>query len=676
MIDFPVDANILRRHFASIATKDYDDPACTTLPEVVAEVETLREWLCDERLSDRQFHSLAKPIPLNPAETDIYNALRTPVKPWGSADAAVLFITGHGTIRDGSHWVILKTTDTARPYSTAIRTGDIIGWLRETAIQHLLVIIDLCYAGATISDTVRFDADFPSTWLVLASVTKNQEATTGVLTNAIREFLAELSTPEGEKFSHGPYLLIEHFLEAVQSRLGASQQISLLLPGILGVGPSPCLPNPLYKPGTSEHVQLRRRDLALREEDLLAHWGPKARGVGGADDPGWLFAGRVRLMHRLIAFTISAPQTVLVTGSAGCGKSAALARLVTLSDPGFLAAYQRQVDQIPADLKPAMGSVDVAVLATGKLPQEVFSQVCDALGVPFSAGGTRAPTLNEMRRSWWDWLRLQPGPITIVIDALDEAAYPYSLLTDVLTKLEPPDSGERRVRLLVGVRSPGGEDTFTANGALGGQALADTAENELGAIRLRVDEAPLWETGDLADYVADLLLNTEGSPYVPLGIDGARPVAEAVAARSGKSFLVGRLAATSLVHRVTAVSSADSSWLSLLDDGVVSVFRGDLHMAIATPSDRERAVHLMRAVAFAYGRGIPWSKVWPLITNAVANDPERTYGDSDISWLLSSRLGGYLITDREDGITVYRLFHDALRATLRDRWDDLLKGSQ
>jgi hypothetical protein len=37
-----------------------------------------------------------------------------------------------------------------------------------------------------------------------------------------------------------------------------------------------------------------------------------------------------------------------------------------------------------------------------------------------------------------------------------------------------------------------------------------------------------------------------------------------------------------------------------------------------------------------------------------------------------ARLSAYLVTDREDGITVYRLIHDVLRSTLRERSRDLL----
>ena len=52
---------------------------------------------------------------------------------------------------------------------------------------------------------------------------------------------------------------------------------------------------------------------------------------------------------------------------------------------------------------------------------------------------------------------------------------------------------------------------------------------------------------------------------------------------------------------------------------------------------------------------------------------ERHYRDGDIAWLLNSRLGGYLVTGKEDDITVYRLSHDAMRIILRERWRDLLK---
>jgi hypothetical protein len=123
--------------------------------------------------------------------------------------------------------------------------------------------------------------------------------------------------------------------------------------------------------------------------------------------------------------------------------------------------------------------------------------------------------------------------------------------------------------------------------------------------------------------------------------------------------------------RADIADAHDPAWLAALDEGILGVFRDDLHHSLPEDKDRYRAVILLRAVAFAYGRGLPWRDIWPLIAHAV-DDNGAYYGDADIAWLLESRLGGYLVTDIEDNTTVYRLFHDLLRTTLRERWRDLL----
>ena len=48
---------------------------------------------------------------------------------------------------------------------------------------------------------------------------------------------------------------------------------------------------------------------------------------------------------------------MLVTGGVGSGKSAVLARLVTLSDPGFPQEYAEQIVLVPANLKPPVDAV-------------------------------------------------------------------------------------------------------------------------------------------------------------------------------------------------------------------------------------------------------------------------------------------------------------------------------
>ncbi|MGV9613875.1 hypothetical protein [Nocardia xishanensis] len=662
------DDEVLRRHLLVVATSRYQAPYWPDLPGVDSEVDELRRWLCDDALEDRRFTPLYPELADSPSKEDVRAAFEEKVLGWNESDAAVVFVTGHGHTVHNTHWLALRDTD--GPTDVQIRSADILRWLANTRIQHLLVIFDLCNAGATAYDSLRLETPFPQNWIVLASTGIEQKAQTGALTAAIREFLHDLSEPEGGRFDHSKYLRIGDFLSEVQAKLDRSRQtLSYVRPELPMLNQyTPCLPNPRWRPRSISAVQRPRRDLAIRPDDLSAHWDPKARGVSETGESGWLFTGRRALMRRLVNFTVGDSGTVLVTGSAGCGKSAALARLVTLSDPEFVKRYDAQVSRIDPELRPAIGAVDVAVRATGKLPHEVFQQICAAFGIRSTAKQLGVQNLDKLRQAWWTYLDDRLDPVTIVVDALDEAAYPNSLLVDVLSRLERPGGAGGRVRLLVGVRSLSDQDGAHKHVRT---ALADRAEDLLSADRLRVDRAPFWVPSDLAAYATEILSDSEDSPYFGDRVAAER-VARVVGSKAGTSYLIAQLAANSLRHREHKVKLSDPTWLAALDAGVVGVFRDDLHANTATAADRERVVHLLRAVAFAYGRGLPWHRVWPLVANVVRSDTSAEYGDADIAWLLNSRLGGYLITDQEDETTVYRLFHDSLRSTLRERWRELL----
>jgi hypothetical protein len=674
--DGEADADVLRRHFVAVATADYESPQWGSLP-VAGEVDSLQGWLCAEDLRERRFVPAFEYLSRNPTKRAVRDALED--TRWNESDAAVVFVTGHGERAHNTHWMILSETDPGRLHSSAQRTSDLVGWLRESGIRYLLLILDLCYAGRTIADTVLAEGEIPATWLALPSATKDEQATTGALTGAITGFLTELALPHWEKYGvHNRHLNVEDFLDEVERRLGRRL---IPFPGGQVRGAHPCLPNPHYRSDARTALAPQRSDLALPELDLAAHWEPRARGVGDPDDAGWLFTGRGALMRRLIAFAQQdAGSTLLVTGGPGSGKSAVLARLVTLSDPRFLARYPAETAAIPEDLKPPPGAVDVAVLVTGKTAHEVIAQICEALGVPPAVSRQALPSLQEWIDAWQDWLARRQRGVTIVVDALDEAADPVTLLSEVLAQLAPRNAvlagdGGFRLRLLIGVRSTAGPGESAERGGQGTAPPADLAERLLSAERVRVDERPWSQPGDITAYATEVLNRTPGSPYRRdrEGISGARRIAEALAARAGTSFLVARIAAASLAHRAAPVDPADERWLTAVDEGVMGVFRDDLRAAVPDAGDRLRAVHLLRAVAFAYGRGLPWRQVWPTVANAMADDPERTYGDSDIAWLLGSRLGAYLVTDTVDDTTVYRLFHDALRTTLRDQWQQLVE---
>ncbi|MEU1348396.1 AAA family ATPase [Streptomyces sp. NPDC005776] len=656
---------ILRRHFVAIATSEYSDPAFKAL-RVEGEVQAIRAWLCSPALgAERVFTPAYSELAADPTKGQVRDALEDPppARRWREADAAAVFVTGHGAKADGAHWTVLHATEHDRIPATALRTVDLISWLKHTRIQHLLLILDQCYAGQAKADAANFDSELLPTWLVLPSATKGQKAVTGALTGAISEFLAELHSPVGESYGgpRVPLLDVAQFLAGVQDKLGEGQRL-IPLAGSQISGPHPCLPNPHFAPDDITAVAPPRSDLALPQRELDAHWDPRSRGVASTGQRGWLFTGRNRLMKDLIAAATGPVGTTLVTGGAGSGKSAVLARLVTFSDPAFRHRYRDRLDAVAQDECPPGNAVDVAVLATGKTPHEIIAQLCAALDVPTPATTGATPSLQEWVTTWHKWLTARQQPLTVVVDALDEAEDPTAVLTSVLARLDPRRD---KVRLLVGVRSPGGDGVDAGPD----RSLADHAQNTLGADRIRVDEQPWWDAQDLADYAANILATTPGSPY---GAADASSAAHTLARRAGTSFLVTRIAAANLAARPDVVPPDDPGWLAAVDDGVLGVFRADLHTYRPDPEARLTAVHLLRAVAFSRGPGLPWRRIWPAVANAVADDSDRTYGDRDIADLLSSPLGGYLTTDIADDVTVYRLFHDTLRTTLREHWRDLL----
>jgi hypothetical protein len=673
-----IDADILRRHFVAIATSTYDDPRWPDLPadKVHREVQTLAGWLCDKKLGGRRFTRRYPNLADNPTEQQIRAALRNPRpgRGWRHTDAAVVYITGHGFREHEEHWLILRETSTDKVLSTALRTADIIGWLTETEIEQLLLIIDTCYASYVAGSVAKLRKPLPKTWVVLASAAQDEDAMPGALTDAVQQVLDELDMPTGQKFGTGEYLLVDDFIDEVEKRLG-DQQSLVPIQGSQRTGPHVGLPNPRYRPRDTAPTRGPRRDLALLKTDMGIHWEPRSRGVTDKRDPGWLFRGRAALMHQLIEVATGVPGAVLVTGRAGSGKSAALARLVTLTDPDFRQQYAERVALIPAALLPPEEAVDVAVLATGKNATRIMTQICQATGALDATGPE--PSLQDARQAWKAWLSRRTRPVTIVVDALDEATDPGVVLTQVLCQLEEPGSDERRVRLIVGVRSTGGTGQEGARSPAGTseQPLADRVQEALrigqGPGRIQVDEAPWWVPEDIIDYITSLLRFSSDS-YRASESGKVNEVAGVIADAARKSFLFAKIAAEQLVAREEVVDINDPAWLASISQGVLGLFRKDLHQTLPDDPEKQlKAVHLLRAVAFAFGPGLPWRNIWPLVATAVADD-QHHYGDSDIAWLLGTRLGGYLVTDRADDVTVYRLFHDDLRGILYERWEELL----
>ena len=425
----------------------------------------------------------------------------------------------------------------------------------------------------------------------------------------------------------------------------------------LGIGDPDALP---VRPPPSAADQQRSRltgKLALKE-----HWDPRGRGVEHGARPGWFFTGRRQALSQLMAWLTAAPTPAdnvrVVTGGPGSGKSAVLARLVTMSDPEYRARMPRPLapGNPVADLAP--GAIDVAVHARTALAGEVVSALAYAAGAPQADLDGLIDRLLERREAF-----------TIAVDALDEADDPPEL-AQKLRKLasETADSG---VRLLVGTR-PGGPDRRLIT-TLGLSARGDDPA------LVDLDDPRYLSREDLADYVRGRLLLTDippdpGWPDTPYrGREAlAGQVAAAVASAAYPAFLVGQLVSRALVQRNQPLTPHDPGWQQF--PKTVAGAMDQYLASVGDQNEQDRLEDLLRPLAYARGDGLPLDEdagLWPRLATALA-EPGRRYTVGDVAALLDT--ADYLVETVVTGqAAYYRLYHQALSDRIRERYEQHLR---
>jgi WD40 repeat protein len=417
--------------------------------------------------------------------------------------------------------------------------------------------------------------------------------------------------------------------------------------GVASPGAWPVLPR--EPPSAAD--QLRSR--LTGQQALKEHWDPRGRGVERAARPGWFFTGRRQALSQLVAWLTAAPAPAdnvrVVTGGPGSGKSAVLARLVTMSDPRYRAnipealAADDPVAGLPA------GVIDVAVHARAAPADEVVSVLAAAAAAPQADLGGLIDRLLERQEAF-----------TIAVDALDEADDPPAL-AGVLRRLagEAADAG---VRLLVGTR-PGPDRRLITD--LGLPAGGDPALIDL-------DTPAYLSQDDLAEYVRRRLLTdippTPGRPDSPYrGRETlAGQVADAVARAAYPAFLIGQLVSRALLLRDQPIGPGDPGWQRFPTTVAAAM---DQYLAdVGDQAVQDRVEDLLRPLAYARGDGLPHDDtgLWPQLATALAR-PGRSYTVGDVATLLDTA-ADYLIETVSTGQGAsYRLYHQALADRLRER---------
>ncbi|MFJ8078231.1 hypothetical protein ACIQ7Q_30950 [Streptomyces sp. NPDC096176] len=589
----------------------------------------------------------------------------------------VVFLTGHG-MAGSRHYLLLRETDRQRPLATALPSADVVLAALDSHSTDVLVIVNMCEAASVGEEIHKARKDLAAT---RSPGRLNVLATTGDRTAVLgKEFALVLKEAYTWLCRAGgittPYLSMADFLDALEHAVAAvnkeyGRQITCpeaLLSPSRSV-PTTALPNPGYPP-SSAAVQGTAEPLSTLSPEQ-SHWMEKASGRPHAQDPGWYFSGRTAANSAVTAFLHGPPGVLIVTGMAATGKTAVLGRVVTLSDPAFRTSpHYAQAAGAAADAVPP-GVVTVAVNARNHSSLSLLKQLCHGVGVV-------PPQAADDVRQWRDALRTHIASlssVTIVVDALDEALSPARCVSDVLAPLaglaQPADlnpavppqrnSAARRaqcpgLRLLLGVRSSRPAGPSSAKGREQG-LLAALHATFTGASEVRTDEDGV--ENDIALYVQALLDDVDGwDPQT------AAAASLQVARKVQPSFLDAQRAAAQLRAEGPELLGR-LSWWNQLATGTAGLLRADLDAATATGQFAPgEALALLRATAFARGRGLAWGEVWPAVAAAVHGATLES-ADLKIDALLHGRLSGYLSHDVEDERIVYRPAHDVLRSVLR-----------
>ncbi|MEV4080422.1 glycosyltransferase [Nonomuraea fuscirosea] len=333
-----------------------------------------------------------------------------------------------------------------------------------------------------------------------------------------------------------------------------------------------------------------------------------------------LFTGRKAAIDHIAGwFTEDETRRVcVVTGDPGSGKSAVLAWFALGGDP-LVGEELYDGDRYA----PHPGQViRVSVHAKGLDLAKVWSAISQQLGVHCA----KAEDLERV-------VAASPGPLGIVIDALEEADDPRDLIIKLVQPIIRKPSLSS-VRLLLGTR----------------RHLAKRLRREVEVVDLDEDYT---DPVAVEEYVFRILT---ASGITGLGLSEsprrARRVAVAIGRDAKRSFLIARLTSMTIVER-GALPPADHNFPKT----VAEAMEGYLD---ALPLDRRWAENLLRPLAMGKGLGMP-TTVWAPLAGTLAGTPGR-YTVNDVSDIFDGPLESLITHALQNGedIPLYRLFHEAL----------------
>ncbi|MFJ7126226.1 hypothetical protein, partial [Streptomyces sp. NPDC098101] len=400
----------------------------------------------------------------------------------GVGEPLVVHFAGHGVVSRVSRNLFLATSDIqdlgASLHTTAVRVNNLIAAAVDSG-RPVLLLLDVCGAGRAVEEERLLnllarrsqDAD-PRVWIIGASAS-DALAFGARFTTAAAQVLHSLADGDLDISRREEYVPFLTLARAIHSRLGSlgtgegryDQDVTHSPLALAAPETPPFFRNPGYDsvaradrlPGL--HPALRGlAEACTRGVDPL-HFGDRV--AGGRSAQTVLFSGRTAQLARIQRWiTVGARRLLVVTGGPGSGKSALLGVTACLLHPELEAIGDR-VAAVVDDFYPRRPATVLAVHAR----QLTLDQITDSLGRQLraqrtdGAGSAQQSTAQALRTGsapgdatagLLDDLAAA-GDVLVVLDALDEAVDPASVLDEFLLPLVT-GADTRGCKLLLGTR--------------------------------------------------------------------------------------------------------------------------------------------------------------------------------------------------------------------------------